>query len=89
MELKKLDIYVKQVKYRLGISTELKDEQITLLINGVADDMVNRYGIILNEEDFGHQSLIIDIAKFRYDNNTNAMPRHLDLRLKDLIYEPN
>lgn len=89
MELTEIETYVKQVKYRLGISTTIKDDQIKLLINGVADDMENRYGIKINEKDFGHQSLIIDIACFRYSANTDAMPRHLDLRLKDLIYEIN
>lgn len=86
MELTKIDVYLKHVKTRLGISTTLKDEDLTLMINGVADDMVSRYGITINEEDFGIMNVIIDLSVFRYDQNNDGVPRHLDLRIKDLIY---
>lgn len=74
------------VKARLGISTTVRDEYLKAIINGVMDDLTNRHGIDLKEDDIGHLMFIVDFSTYRYENKgVDTIPRHLQLRLHNLM----
>lgn len=74
------------VKARLGISTAVRDEYLEAIIKGVTDDLTNRHGIDLNQDDSGHLMFVVDFATYRYENKgVDTIPRHLQLRLHNLM----
>lgn len=78
---------LKLVKSRLGITQNVRDEYITDIIRGVISDLENRNGIVIDGDDFGHLMFVCDYSEYRYSNvGISAIPRHLEMRLHDLIY---
>lgn len=79
---------LKLVKARLGISTTVRDEYLKAIIDGVFDDLTNRNGIELNEEDNGHLMFVVDFSVYRYENkDIDTIPRHLRIRLNNLMVD--
>lgn len=73
-------------KARLGISSNVRDTYLKAIIQGVEDDLVNRVGIKIDQEDAGLLMFIVDMATYRYENkDKDTIPRHLQLRLHNLM----
>lgn len=75
------------VKARLGISTEVRDEYLKAIINGILQELTEVQGIKLREDSLYQQMFVADFAVWRYQSRDEAggMPRHLQARLHNLI----
>lgn len=82
-----VDSILALVKYRLGISTVVRDEYLTAIINGLISELEGEQGITLNGADASQLMFIVDYATWRYQarDSTEALPRHLQFRLHNLI----
>ena len=83
------------IKARLGITSEIRDEYIRHIINGVIDEVERIIGVSLDGGNSEHQMFCVDYAAWRYqsvdqqkDNRYTShggVPRHLSHRLHNLI----
>lgn len=74
------------LKARLGISTTVRDEYLTKILEGIEDELQLTHGVTLNVADNSHLMFIIDYADYRYSNRDNPIfPRHLQWRLHNLV----
>lgn len=74
------------VKDRLGISSTIRDTYITAIINGVAKELEDEKGLVLDSANPYHLIFIVDYVTWRYQSrdSAEAMPRHLQYRLHNL-----
>lgn len=74
------------LKARLGISTDARDVYLSMIIEGIEDELLNIQGITLDSYDSSHLMFVVDYAEYRYSNRDNpTMPRHLQWRLHNLM----
>ena len=78
------------VKSRLGISTTVKDNDLTAHINSTTEKIEGVYGITLDPENNNHVVFVADFAAWRYrasggDAQNQVMPAYLKSDLHDLI----
>ena len=75
------------VKARLGISTTVRDTYLIAIIDGVIKELEDEKGIVLDSTNPYHLMFVVDYATWRYQNRDSeeAMPRHLQFRLHNLI----
>jgi hypothetical protein len=74
-------------KARLGISTQVRDTYLTVIIDGVIKELEDEKGLVLDEANPYHLMFVVDFATWRYQNRDTmeAMPRHLQFRLHNMI----
>ena len=75
------------VKARLGISSQVRDEYISKIIEGVIKELSDVQGLVLTESNPQHLMFVVDLSEWRYTNRDHhdGMPRHLQFRLHNLI----
>lgn len=74
------------LKAKLGISTTIRDDYLTAIIEGIEDELLNIQGLTLDTQDSSHLMFIVDYAHYRYSNRDNpSMPRHLQWRMNNLM----
>lgn len=75
------------VKARLGISTTVRDEYLTAIIEGVKTELAEEKGLVLDSANPYHLMFIVDFASWRYLNRDSAdgIPRHLQFRLHNMM----
>lgn len=74
------------VKARLGISTNVRDAYLQVIIDGIQAELTDEKGINIDLDNANHLMFIVDYSTWRYQNrdSTGAMPEHLKWRLKNL-----
>lgn len=79
-------IILSLVKARLGISTNLRDDYLKAIINGLVEELVNEQGIRLEEDNDNHLMFVTDYTVHRYQSRdaSGGLPKHLMFRLKNL-----
>lgn len=78
---------LQQLKNKLGFKSNVRDEYLTYIIKGCIQDLENRNGLKIDFNDIGHLMFVVDLADLRYTSGDSQMPRNLQLRLHDLIYD--
>src|SRR5690606_24824750 len=83
------------VKARLGITTNIRDNYIKAIIEGVIKELEDEKGLALDDANPYHLMFVVDYSTWRYQSvNTTqttstssplAMPRHLQFRLHNLM----
>jgi len=75
------------VKARLGITTVVRDVYLAAIINGVITELEDEKGLVLDGANPYHLMFVVDFATWRYRNRDTmeAMPRHLQFRLHNLM----
>lgn len=75
------------VKARLGITTNARDSYIEAIVQGVITELEDVQGLVLDGDNPYHLMFVVDFATWRYQNRDTmeAMPRHLQFRLHNLI----
>ena len=75
------------VKARLGITSAVRDTYLTAILDGVASELEKVQGLSLDMDNPHHLMFVVDLATWRYQNRDTpeAMPRHLQFRLHNLI----
>lgn len=79
------------LKARLGISSNVRDEYLLAIIKGIRSELIDLYGVVLDDDSPHQLMFIVDYATYRYQNKeeSGAMPRHLQFRLHNLIVGGN
>lgn len=74
------------VKARLGISTNVRDAYLQVIIDGIQAELTDEKGINIDLANANHLMFIVDYSSWRYQSrdSTGAMPEHLKWRLKNL-----
>lgn len=75
------------VKARLGITSTVRDEYLTAIINGLIKELEDVQGIPLEPDNQCHMMFVVDYAVWRYQSRdeSGVMPRHLQFRLHNLF----
>jgi len=75
------------VKERLGIKSNVRDTYLTAIIEGIIKELTDEKGLVLDGTNPYHLMFVVDFATWRYQNRdtVEAMPRHLQFRLHNLI----
>jgi len=75
------------IKARLGITSSVRDTYLTAIVNGVVKELEDEKGLVLDGANPYHLMFVVDYATWRYQNRDTmeAMPRHLQFRLHNLI----
>ena len=75
------------VKARLGLTSEIRDTYLTAIIEGIIKELTDEKGLVLDGDNPYHLMFVVDFATWRYQNRDTmeAMPRHLQFRLHNLI----
>ena len=75
------------VKARIGITSNVRDEYLSKIIEGVIDELENQQGLSIDLDSPHILMFIVDFATWRYQNRDShdGMPRHLQFRLHNLI----
>lgn len=83
------------VKARLGITTNIRDNYIKAIIEGVIKELEDEKGLALDDANPYHLMFVVDYSTWRYQsvNATEVtstskvlpMPRHLQFRLHNLM----
>lgn len=82
-----LETALRLVKARIGISTNVRDEYLTAIIESVITELEEEKGLLLKSDNPYHLMFVVDLSSWRYQNrdSMNAMPRHLQFRLHNLM----
>lgn len=73
------------VKIRVGISSNVRDDFISTLIDATKHQLEKTNGIILDDDNIHHSMFLADFVSWRYDNQGNdSMPAYLRLQFNDL-----
>ena len=76
------------LKARVGISTNVRDALLTLLINGIVSDCKETHGITLDKDKDDHVMFVLDWATWKYNHpEDGTTPRSIQYRLKNLIIQ--
>jgi hypothetical protein len=75
------------VKEGLGIRTNFKDATLMMRVEGAIDQLEDEKGLVLDSTNSNHLEFIVDYASWKYQNwgSDKDMPRHLKLRLNNLM----
>lgn len=75
------------VKARLGISSSVRDEYLSAIIDGVKTELEEEKGLVLDDANSYHLMFVVDLSTWRYQNkdSMDGMPRHLQFRLHNLM----
>ncbi|WP_337970291.1 phage head-tail connector protein [Virgibacillus salexigens] len=75
------------VKARLGITSTVRDEYLSKIIEGVAYELSEVNGLSLSSDNSFQLMFVVDLSTWRYQNRdeSGSMPRHLKFRLHNLI----
>lgn len=83
------------VKARLGITSTVRDEYLTAIIDGIIAELEREKGLSLRPDNPYHLMFVVDFATWRYQSVAEpsqapgrtplAMPRHLQFRLHNLL----
>ncbi|MDU7244002.1 MAG: phage head-tail connector protein [Clostridiales bacterium] len=78
---------LKLLKNRLGITSDVRNEYLNALIDAVKQELLQRQGILINEDDPANQMFLVDYCAYRYQNvnDLGGMPKHLHWRLRNLM----
>ncbi|RBP89394.1 hypothetical protein DFO70_11141 [Cytobacillus firmus] len=81
------DLILSLVKARLGITSAVRDQYLTAIINGIITELTDEKGIVLNQDNANHLMFCVDYSTWRYmsRDSEGALPRHLQFRLHNLI----
>ena len=81
------------LKANLGIASNVRDEYLKMIIDGVISELEDNHGVVLEESDTAQIMFVVDYSAWRYrsvDPNNSAkfagdMPRNLKWRLHNQI----
>ena len=75
------------VKARLGLTSAVRDTYLAAIIDGIVRELEDEKGLALDGANPYHLMFVVDFATWRYQNRDTmeAMPRHLQFRLHNLI----
>lgn len=83
------------VKERIGIRSTARDTYLEAIIKGVARELKDEQGVVLDETNPHHLMFLVDYSTWRYQSvigtqttSTSrplSMPRHLQWRLHNLV----
>lgn len=75
------------VKERLGIRTMVRDTYLQAIVQSVVEELEDEKGLVLDAANSYHLMFCVDYATWRYQSRDEpgAMPRHLQLRLHNLM----
>ena len=73
-------------KSKLGITSTVRDDYLSAILDGVVEELTSIQGIDLVETNPAHLMFVIDYAEYRYNHRDNpTLPRHLQWRLHNLM----
>lgn len=73
-------------KFRLGLSSTVRDGFLRAINDGVKKEMEKVHGITFDESDQEHVMFVADLSAWRYSNEGYShLPPYLRLRLNNLI----
>lgn len=75
------------LKDSLGIRSNVRDNYLTAIINGIITELEDEKGLVLESANPNHLIFIVDYAAWRYESkgNEGSIPRHIQYRLHNLI----
>lgn len=77
---------LKLTKAKIGISTQIRDEYLSAIVNGVANELKEINGIEIDLENPTHLMYVVDLSVYRYENHDDKfLPVNLQRRLHNLI----
>lgn len=82
-----LETALELVKARIGITSKVRDEYLTAIIDGVIKELEDVQGLSIDLDDPVFLMFVVDYATWRYQNRDShdGMPRHLQFRLHNLM----
>lgn len=80
-------IILQLVKENLGIRSNVRDQTITMRVNGAIKELEDEKGLVLNGANPYHLEFVVDYATWKYKSieSKDPMPRSLQFRLHNLI----
>ena len=74
-------------KARIGITSNIRDEYLTKIIEGIKNELENQQGLSIDLDSPHILMFLVDFATWRYQNRDthDGMPRHLQFRLHNLM----
>jgi len=81
------ELALELAKARIGISTTVRDEYLSHIVDSIIEEMEENHGIKLDDDNSYHLMFVVDYADWRYSNRDKQeeMPRHLQFRLHNMI----
>lgn len=75
------------VKARIGISSKVRDEYLTSIIQGIKTELEEQQGLSIDLDRPDILMFLVDFSTWRYQNRDShdGMPRHLQFRLHNLM----
>lgn len=74
------------IKAQLGISTNVRDDLLTAILNGIVAELKEEKGLSLSDDNPYHLMFVVDFSVWRYKNREEkGMPEHLYFRLRNLM----
>lgn len=75
------------MKERIGIRSNVRDTYLQAIVDGVAEELEDEKGLVLDGTNSYHLMFVVDYATWRYQSrdSNGALPRHLQFRLHNLI----
>lgn len=82
-----VETVLKLVKARIGISSKVRDEYLTSIIQGIKTELEKQQGLSIDLDRPDTLMFLVDFATWRYQNRDShdGMPRHLQFRLHNLV----
>lgn len=82
-----ISVLLSLVKENLNIKTDVRDEFLTAIINGVIKELEDEKGIVLDSANTNHVMFVVDYSAYRYRSRgeDGAMPIDLRFRLNNLF----
>lgn len=82
-----ISVLLSLVKENLNIKTDVRDEFLTAIINGVITELEDEKGIVLDSANTNHVMFVVDYSAYRYRSRgeDGAMPIDLRFRLNNLF----
>lgn len=82
-----IETVLELVKARIGISSKVRDEYLTKIIEGVISELEEQQGLSIDLDSPHILMFLVDFATWRYQNRDShdGMPRHLQFRLHNMI----
>jgi len=80
-------VIVALVKSSVGLTTNVRDDYLTAIVNGVVKELEDEKGLSLQSDNPYHLMFCVDYAEWRYRNKSKNedMPRNLQYRLHNLM----
>lgn len=82
-----IDNALELTKARIGLRSDVRDEYIQHIVKSVVKELESEYGLSLDSDNPYHTMFVVDWSDWRYSNRDapEAMPRHLQFRLHNMI----